>query len=76
MSFLIADGVTPSNEGRGYVLRMILRRALRHGYMLNLELPFLKPIVEKVIAIYKDAYPELAEKQKKSKSYSAGRREV
>ncbi len=65
VSFLIADGVTPSNEGRGYVLRMILRRALRHGYMLNLELPFLKPIVEKVIAIYKDAYPELAEKAEK-----------
>lgn len=65
VSFLIADGVTPSNEGRGYVLRMILRRALRHGYMLGLELPFLKPIVDKVIAIYKDAYPELSEKSEK-----------
>ena len=65
VSFLIADGVTPSNEGRGYVLRMILRRALRHGYMLGLELPFLKPVVDKVITLYKDAYPELAEKAEK-----------
>ena len=65
VSFLIADGITPSNEGRGYVLRMILRRALRHGYMLNLELPFLKPIVDKVIELYKNAYPELSEKAEK-----------
>ena len=65
VSFLIADGITPSNEGRGYVLRMILRRALRHGYMLNLELPFLKPVVDKVIELYKNAYPELSEKAEK-----------
>lgn len=65
VSFLIADGVTPSNEGRGYVLRMILRRALRHGYMLGLELPFLKPVVDKVISLYKDSYPELGEKAEK-----------
>lgn len=65
VSFLIADGVTPSNEGRGYVLRMILRRALRHGYMLGLDLPFLKPVADKVIALYKGAYPELAEKAEK-----------
>jgi len=65
VAFLIADGITPSNEGRGYVLRMILRRALRHGYMLGLELPFLKPVVDKVIELYKEAYPELAEKAEK-----------
>lgn len=67
VSFLIADGITPSNEGRGYVLRMILRRALRHGYMLGLELPFLEPVVNRVIKLYKDAYPELAEKAEKIK---------
>lgn len=59
VSFMIADGILPTNEGRGYVLRMILRRALRHGYMLGLELPFMAPVIDKVIANYGDAYPEL-----------------
>ena len=65
VSFMIADGILPSNEGRGYVLRMILRRALRHGYILGLELPFMKPIIDKVVDIYKDAYPELGQNRDK-----------
>ena len=65
VSFMIADGILPSNEGRGYVLRMILRRALRHGYILGLELPFMQPVIDKVIDIYKGAYPELKENRAK-----------
>ncbi len=65
VSFMIADGILPSNEGRGYVLRMILRRALRHGYILGLELPFMQPIIDKVIDIYKDTYPELEQNRVK-----------
>ncbi len=61
VSFLISDGVNPSNEGRGYVLRMILRRALRHGHLLGLELPFMEPIVDRVLELYGDSYPELIE---------------
>lgn len=59
VSFLINDGVVPGNEGRSYVLRMILRRALRHGKMLGLELPFLHNLVDVVIANYGGAYPDL-----------------
>ena len=67
VSFMIADGITPSNEGRGYVLRMILRRALRHGYLLGLDLPFMEPIVETIIEKYCAQYPELKENEKKIK---------
>ena len=67
VSFMIADGILPTNEGRGYVLRMILRRALRHGYLLGLELPFMAPVVDKVIENYGDAYPELVENKEKIK---------
>ena len=68
VSFMIADGIMPSNEGRGYVLRMILRRALRHGYLLGLELPFLEPVIDVVIDKYYAQYPELKENENKIKS--------
>ncbi len=60
-AFLISDGVQPSNEGRGYVLRRIMRRAIRHGSKLNLNQIFLPRTVETVIQLMGDAYPELRE---------------
>ena len=59
VGFLLADGVIPSNEGRGYVLRRILRRAVRHGMMLGLEEPFLHRLVPTLGGIFVEAYPEL-----------------
>ncbi|MCU0249156.1 MAG: alanine--tRNA ligase [Vicinamibacterales bacterium] len=59
MTFLIADGVMPSNEWRGYVLRKIMRRAMRHGHMLGLTEPFLCGLVDVLVAQMGDAYPEL-----------------
>ena len=61
-SFLIVDGVLPSNEGRGYVLRRIIRRALRHGWMLGQKQPFFHRMVPALVAVMGDAYPELAAK--------------
>jgi alanyl-tRNA synthetase len=60
-AFLISDGVMPSNEGRGYVLRKIIRRAVRHGRMLELERAFLFQIAEKVAEQMREPYPELLE---------------
>ncbi|SFA77530.1 alanine--tRNA ligase [Clostridium frigidicarnis] len=62
VTFLICDGVSPSNEGRGYVLRRLLRRALRHGRLLGIKEMFLSKIMETVIENYGSAYEELKEK--------------
>jgi alanyl-tRNA synthetase len=62
-SFLIVDGVLPSNEGRGYVLRRIIRRALRHGWMLGVRGDFFWKMVQPLVEEMGEAYPELAQKQ-------------
>ena len=63
LTFLIGDGVLPANEGRGYVLRRILRRAARHGVMLGVEEPFLYRVADAVVDEMVPAYPELAERR-------------
>jgi alanyl-tRNA synthetase len=62
-SFLVADGVLPSNEGRGYVLRRICRRAVRHGYKLGQKQPFFHKIVPDLVREMGEAYPQLVEQQ-------------
>ena len=58
-TFLVADGVLPSNEGRGYVLRRIMRRAVRYGKNLGLDKPFMEDVTDAVVAAMADAYPHL-----------------
>jgi alanyl-tRNA synthetase len=63
MTFLVGDGVTPSNEGRGYVLRRIIRRAVQHGLRIGMQSPFLAGLADAVIEQMAEAYPELQEHQ-------------
>ena len=63
ITFMIADGIMPSNEGRGYILRRLLRRAVRHGQVCGIEGPFLREYVDAVIAQMGDVYPETVENQ-------------
>jgi alanyl-tRNA synthetase len=74
-TFLIADGVTPSNEWRGYVLRRIMRRAMRHGKMLGLAEPFLWRAIGGVVGLMRDAYAEIVDEQARIEEVVRGEEE-
>lgn len=71
VTFLVTDGVTPNNEGRGYVLRRLLRRAARHGRLLGIDGAFLYALVDTVIEVSGEAYPELVQRQDYTKKVIA-----
>ena len=75
VSFMIADGVMPSNEGRGYVLRRLLRRAARHGRLIGLSNPFLHEVATTVAAVMGDAYPELRSQEQRIREVIRGEEE-
>ncbi|MBI4697341.1 MAG: alanine--tRNA ligase, partial [Nitrospirae bacterium] len=66
-AFVISEGLSPSNEGRGYVMRRIIRRAARHGFMLGIQGPFLHNLLDAVYEIMSEPYPELLENTERSK---------
>ena len=75
MTFIVAEGVTPSNEGRGYVLRRIIRRAAQHGLRIGMEAPFLPGLADTVIEQMGEAYPELVEHQREIRAVLAAEEE-
>ena len=75
VSFLLADGVIPSNDGRGYVLRRLLRRAARHGRLIGLKEPFLHVVAATVVTVMGDAYPELRAEEQRLRKVILGEEE-
>ena len=73
MTFLVGDGVTPSNEGRGYVLRRVIRRAAQHGLRIGMQSPFLAGLADTVIEQMEEAYPELGEHRARDPRRALGR---
>lgn len=74
-TFMISDGIMPSNEGRGYVLRRLIRRAVRHGRKLGIDKQFMAELAQTVIAESKDGYPELEDKKSLFCRYCLRRKE-
>ena len=75
MTFLVGEGITPSNEGRGYVLRRLIRRAAQHGLRIGMQAPFLPGLADSVIEQMREAYPELEEHQREIRQVLAAEEE-